>query len=174
MRKVCILHSHNNKIVWLWNMADTMFPELHEVRKGIWAFFLDCDFRMLIGWAGKLRSRRECCGLNVKHTKKVTAFVCHHVKLKLWNAMPFLLFVNPYHCLIPVSPYCHWIFWGGCPLSAHCPTVEFQTWSLWVNPSDTTEGKEDLQQCCHMEENSWDSWNVVKILVKMRNITEVW
>ena len=28
-----------------------------EVRKGLWAFFLDCAFRVLIGWAGKLRSR---------------------------------------------------------------------------------------------------------------------
>ena len=25
-----------------------------EVRKDLWAFFLDCAFRMLIGWAGKL------------------------------------------------------------------------------------------------------------------------
>ena len=33
--------------------------EIHEVRKGIWAFFLDCAFRMLIGWASKLRSRRN-------------------------------------------------------------------------------------------------------------------
>ena len=25
----------------------------HEERKGLWIFFLDCAFRMLIGWAGK-------------------------------------------------------------------------------------------------------------------------
>ena len=31
--------------------------EMHEVRKGIWAFFLGCASRMLIGWAGKLWSR---------------------------------------------------------------------------------------------------------------------
>ena len=30
--------------------------EIHEVRKGLWAFFLDCAFRMLIGWAGKLQT----------------------------------------------------------------------------------------------------------------------
>ena len=27
------------------------------MRKGMWAFFLDCGFRLLIGWADKLRSR---------------------------------------------------------------------------------------------------------------------
>ena len=31
--------------------------EIHEVRKGLWALFLDFAFRMLIGWADKLRSR---------------------------------------------------------------------------------------------------------------------
>ena len=25
---------------------------IHEVRKGSWAFFLDCALWMLIGWAG--------------------------------------------------------------------------------------------------------------------------
>ena len=35
----------------------THFGEIHEVRKGLWAFFLDCAFRLLIGWATKLRSR---------------------------------------------------------------------------------------------------------------------
>ena len=34
-----------------------IFGEIHEVRKGLWSFFLDCAFRMLIGWAGKLQSR---------------------------------------------------------------------------------------------------------------------
>ena len=32
--------------------------EIHEVRKGLWAFFL-MSFRMLIGWAGKLRSHGQ-------------------------------------------------------------------------------------------------------------------
>ena len=30
-------------------MANTSFLEIPEVRKGMWAFFLDCAFRMLIG-----------------------------------------------------------------------------------------------------------------------------
>ena len=30
---------------------------MHEVRKGLWAFFLDCAFQVLIGWPGKLQSR---------------------------------------------------------------------------------------------------------------------
>ena len=33
------------------------FWEIHEVRKGLWAFYLDCAFRVLIGWAGKVWSR---------------------------------------------------------------------------------------------------------------------
>ena len=37
-------------------MADN-FWEIHEERKGIWTFFLDCASWMLIGWAGKLWSR---------------------------------------------------------------------------------------------------------------------
>ena len=38
-------------------MADTFVWEMQEMRKGIWDFFfLDCDFRVLIGWAGKLQS----------------------------------------------------------------------------------------------------------------------
>ena len=36
MAAVKILHSQNNKIVWLSNMADT-FWEIHEVRKDLWA-----------------------------------------------------------------------------------------------------------------------------------------
>ena len=35
----------------------THFWEIYGVRKGMWVFFLDCDFRVLIGWAAKLRSR---------------------------------------------------------------------------------------------------------------------
>ena len=42
--------------------------EIHEVRKGLWAFFLGCTFRMLIGWAGKLRSR----GKIVENCKRQT------------------------------------------------------------------------------------------------------
>ena len=34
-------------------MADTFCLEIHEVRKGFWAFILDCAFRVLIGWAEK-------------------------------------------------------------------------------------------------------------------------
>ena len=41
-------------------MADT-FREIHEVRKGMWAFFLYSVFWMLIGWASKLRSHGIGC-----------------------------------------------------------------------------------------------------------------
>ena len=36
--KVYLFYSQNNKIVWLSNMADIFFLEIHEVRKGLWAF----------------------------------------------------------------------------------------------------------------------------------------
>ena len=36
-----------------------IFVEIHQVHKGLWAFFLYCAFGMLIGWAGKLRSHRK-------------------------------------------------------------------------------------------------------------------
>ena len=35
------------------------FLEIHEVRKGLWAFYVDCAFWLLIGWAGTLRSRGD-------------------------------------------------------------------------------------------------------------------
>ena len=34
-----------------------IFGEIYKLRKGLWTNFLDCVFRVLIGWAGKLRSR---------------------------------------------------------------------------------------------------------------------
>ena len=43
------------RFLWLSNMAD-IFSEIQEVRKGLWAFFLDCAIRVLIGWADKLWS----------------------------------------------------------------------------------------------------------------------
>ena len=43
-------------------MADTLFLEIHEVRKDLWASFLDCASRMLIGWTGKLRSHGITAG----------------------------------------------------------------------------------------------------------------
>ena len=36
--RVIWFYIHNNEIAWLSNMAD-IFGEIHEVRKGLWAFF---------------------------------------------------------------------------------------------------------------------------------------
>ena len=44
--KICLVTRLRNYQTWR-----THFWEIHEVRKGLWAFFLDCAFRMLIGWA---------------------------------------------------------------------------------------------------------------------------
>ena len=38
-------------------MAETFLEKFTRCAKGLWAFILDCAFRMLIGWAGKLWSR---------------------------------------------------------------------------------------------------------------------
>ena len=49
MWKVSLFFSKNNKVVCLSNMADTL-GEIGEVRKGLWTFFLDCTFQVLIGY----------------------------------------------------------------------------------------------------------------------------
>ena len=60
--KVCSFDSHNNKILWLWFMRNL---KIYKARKGIWAFSLDCAFRMLIGWAGKLQSHGRYFRVNM-------------------------------------------------------------------------------------------------------------
>ena len=72
-------------------MAD-YFGGIHEVRKGLWAFFPDCAFRMLIGFAEKLRSHcsptteitRVCvcvCVCGVFERMYVSMYVCMYVCL---------------------------------------------------------------------------------------------
>ena len=93
--KVCLFYSQNNKIVWLSNMAD-IFGEFHEVRKGLWAIFLGCAFRMLIGLAVKVRSRG--CKIKIKPNwknkieERTTSFWPNvfqtfyvHLKQNSWN-----------------------------------------------------------------------------------------
>ena len=57
MWKVCLFYSQNNKIVWFSNMADTVWRNLRVAQRFVGFLFLDCASRMLIGGAGKLRSR---------------------------------------------------------------------------------------------------------------------
>ena len=57
MRTVCLFYSQNNKIGMIIKHSRHIIWEIHGVCKGLWDFFLDCAFRMLIGWACKLRSR---------------------------------------------------------------------------------------------------------------------
>ena len=54
--KVCLFYSHNNKILWLSNIADTFNEKFTRCAKVYGFFPLDCAFRTLIGWAGKLWS----------------------------------------------------------------------------------------------------------------------
>ena len=37
--RFCLFCSQNNKICWLANITDMLVWEIHEVRKGLWAFF---------------------------------------------------------------------------------------------------------------------------------------
>ena len=53
MPKMSLLYSQHNKIVWLSNMADTIWEKFTRCAKFCGLFFS----RTLIGWAGKLWSR---------------------------------------------------------------------------------------------------------------------
>ena len=55
MRKVRLLYSQKNKIVWLSSMIDIFLRNSLSAQRLFGFFFLDCAFWMLIGWAGKLR-----------------------------------------------------------------------------------------------------------------------
>ena len=52
-----------------------IWGEICEVRKGIWAFFVDCAFRMLIGCAGKLRSHGCYTTLRLTAVTNTTAVI---------------------------------------------------------------------------------------------------
>ena len=52
--KVCLFYTQN--VLWLWNMADTFRKNSRSAQRFV-GFFLDCAFRMLIGWAHRLWSR---------------------------------------------------------------------------------------------------------------------
>ena len=58
MRTFCLFYDHNNKILWLSNMADTFLGKFTRCAKvcGLFSSSWLC-FRMLIGWADKLWSR---------------------------------------------------------------------------------------------------------------------
>ena len=66
MWMVCYFYGQNNKIAWLSNMADRSLEKFTRCTKVCGLFFLDCSFRMLIGWADKLQSR----GSNERFTDK--------------------------------------------------------------------------------------------------------
>ena len=70
MRKVCLFYSQNDEIVSLSKMADTFFENSLGAQRFV-GCFLDFAFRMLIGWAGKLRSH----GCHV-HIPSRYVFVC--------------------------------------------------------------------------------------------------
>ena len=65
--KVCFFYSENNKILWSSNMADTFVWEIHEVRKGMWAFF----FIVLFGcWlAGQANSDHVVVSIGIVPTR---------------------------------------------------------------------------------------------------------
>ena len=56
MWEVCLFSSQDNKILWLSNMANTLFEKFLRCAKASGLSFLDCAFWVLIGWAHKLWS----------------------------------------------------------------------------------------------------------------------
>ena len=66
MLKVCLFYSQNNKILWLSNMADKFVWEIHEVRRGLWAWlcFSGADWlgeQTLITWLELWADRSVLC-----------------------------------------------------------------------------------------------------------------
>ena len=59
----------------------TLFWEIHEVRKGLWAFYLDCAFRMLIDWAGN-KDGRSCSVYLLGRLTFVNKF--HSYTVRFW------------------------------------------------------------------------------------------
>ena len=81
---ICFLF---DSIVKIRKLHDYQTLEIHEVREGFWAFFLDCAFRTPIGWGDKLRSH----GLLGKYRSIVGRRVSHvHSPLFLPDKMPSL------------------------------------------------------------------------------------
>ena len=81
-----ISYSHeNNKIVWLSNGRCILW-KIHEVHKGLWAFFLDWLFGCC--WAGKVRSHgnfqtlKDCC-------TNVTRFIQYCIDNKAYKGCDF-------------------------------------------------------------------------------------
>ena len=68
MRKVCLFYNRNNEIAWVIKHDGHIFWAIHEVHKGLWAFFLDCAFRVLIGWAANYDH------VTVSHRRILTCF----------------------------------------------------------------------------------------------------
>ena len=73
-----------------------IFGEIHEARKGLRAFFLDCAFRVLIGWADKLRS----------HDLEVAGRLTKYIRITKYEG------AEKYIRLTSVSLR-KWLFWDG-------------------------------------------------------------
>ena len=57
-RHMKMLYSQNNKTAWLSSIEDIFLRSLRGVHRFV-GIFLDCVFRVLIGWVSKLRSRGD-------------------------------------------------------------------------------------------------------------------
>ena len=116
----------NNKILCFSNKADL---EIYEVRKGLWAFFLDSAFQVLIGWAGKVRSYGNLIGQRV------------------WNVVTPILVARPlevaYECVI---------VWFWCTLARWRCFLEAEIckwWADWLvcwSGKNIKKGKQERQE----------------------------
>ena len=101
--------------------------EIHKVRKGLWALFVDCAFWMLIGWAGKLWWRGLYNKLRIRF-----ALLSAFVLLRGENYSPTFkaIMKNSWYSLnestTPPNPEFGLLF----PLTIRRPDISFSTWIL--------------------------------------------
>ena len=79
--------------------------ENDEVCKGLWAFFLDCAFQSLIGWAGKLPSHRSLSHEMISKSIQIQFIV--NRRTCLWS---FTNIHSTCHVLFFIPSSCHRIF----------------------------------------------------------------
>ena len=103
-RFVYSIERQNNKIV----KNGDIFWEIHEVHKDLRAFFLDCAFQSLIGWAGKLPSHRSLSHETISKSIQIQ-FIVNFIDRRtcLWS---FTNIHSTCHVLFFIPSSCHRIF----------------------------------------------------------------
>ena len=129
MRKVCLFCSQNNKILWLSNMAVTFLDKFTKSARVGGPYFLDCAFRMLIGWAGELRSH-GCVGYSLFWRGKSRAFMDDVTDAGATPDKVCFIVVRPQfvqsvlpRCLV-LDFICLWVYWVNQTLARSVSVME--------------------------------------------------